>query len=275
MSIVISIFVFLIGLAVGSFLNSAIWRLYEEKSFKGRSVCTHCGHQLAWYDNIPVLSFAWLRGKCRHCHKKISWQYPLVELVAAGLFLLIWQQHAANFNVTFFQTIWLLRDWVIAAALLSIFVFDFKWYLIPDIISLPAIGLLLVLNLLLSFYPGASITIFQNSWQSWLVSGIIGAGFFYLQYLISAGKWVGGGDIRLGAIMGLLLISPSLLFLALLLAYWSGALVGVSMVLVGKKQLSSKLPFGVFLVPATIIAWLWGEPIILWYFAHFIPLLVV
>lgn len=242
----------LFGLCVGSFLNALIFRLREGKSvWRGRSQCQHCGKTLQWLELIPVLSFLAQKGRCRRCHRKISWQYPLVEMVTALLFV-----SAAFYNQFLIFNFQILIYWFIISVLLVIFVYDLRFGEIPDSISLPAIIILAIL--------------FWNDYFRWI--GILtGAGWFALQYFVSRGRWVGGGDIRLGALMGAILGWPQILA-ALFIAYVSGAIVSLPLLLLKKKKLSllpseqATLPFGVFLVPATFITMWRGREIINWYF---------
>jgi prepilin signal peptidase PulO-like enzyme (type II secretory pathway) len=250
----------------------------------GRSRCLKCGKQIFWYDNIPILSFILLRGKCRHCGKAISWQYPVVELVTGILFVLAF---AKNFefrilNLEFvsdfgfrisdlFQIhnllfiIQIFRDWFIIAVMIVIFVIDLKWYLILDIVALPAGAVVFVLNLILYLTPHTPpLEGGQISWQNLLISGIIGMSFFLIQFLISKGKWIGGGDIRLGLLMGLVLGWPNII-VAILSAYFMGSIVGLGLIAAKKKKWESQVPLGVFLSSATIIALFWGEKIASWY----------
>ncbi len=133
MTFIFSIFAFLIGLVIGSFLNCLIWRLYKNETIGGRSYCPQCRQSIAWYDNIPVLSFFILRGKCRHCQKKISWQYPLVEIITAILFLFAFLN-----DLPLPQFSWLLlRDWLLIITLVIVFVYDWRWQLIPMTIIWP------------------------------------------------------------------------------------------------------------------------------------------
>ncbi len=267
--------VFLFGLAIGSFLNVVIWRVKNGQAQGGRSKCPHCGETIAWYDNIPLLSFLLLRGKCRHCGKKISWQYPAVELVTGILFLYAFYGHISwgnlqqilNFK---FEILNLLKDWFLIAVMVVIFVIDLRWYLILDAISLPATAVILILNLLAG-NPAYNLCRPENLWScnplSWsgiLISAIIGAGFFLIQFLVSRGRWVGGGDIRLGLLMGAALGWPNIL-VALMLAYFAGSVVGIGLMAAGKKHWGSMLPFGVFLAPATIATLFWGKEILSWY----------
>jgi prepilin signal peptidase PulO-like enzyme (type II secretory pathway) len=274
------ILVFLFGLAIGSFLNVVIWRAKNGESLLGRSLCPRCKKQIVWYDNIPLLSFILLRGRCRNCRKTISIQYPLIELVTALLFLVAFYhnfqlsiinfQSSINYQFSIANILPLLRDWFLIAAMVVIFVIDLRWYLILDIISLPAAAIIFVLNLLAGD-PTYNLCRLENLWScnplSWsglLISAIIGGSFFLIQFLVSRGRWVGGGDIRLGLLMGLALGWPQIL-IALMLAYFSGSIVGLALMAAGKKQWGSSLPFGVFLAPATIATLFWGKEILHWY----------
>ena len=258
-------FVFLSGLIIGSFLNCLIWRLHTGESIGGRSYCPKCRKQIAWYDNIPVFSFLILRGKCRNCRQGISWQYPIVELITGILFVIAWifESGIMNYESWFFLDtvihnsrfmLQVFRDWLIIAVMIIIFIYDLRWYLILDKITLPASALFFILNILLG-----------SSWQSLLISGIIGAGFFLLQFVVSKGKWIGGGDIRMGFLMGVILGWPHII-LALFLAYILGSIIGVGLLLFKGKKWGSEIPFGTFLAVATLITLFLGERILDWYF---------
>ncbi|MBU4217110.1 prepilin peptidase [Candidatus Parcubacteria bacterium] len=257
---IFSFFALLFGLIIGSFLNALIWRLHTGESMMERSKCPKCGKAIAWYDNVPVLSYLFLLGKCRGCKMRISFQYPLVELITGLLFMLAFNFSARGGSVLggqlpnyiFFIT--LFRDFFLISTMIIVFIYDLRWYLILDVITLPSIAVLFVLNLVLGI-----------SWQSLLLSGIIGGGFFLLQFIISKGKWIGGGDIRLGFLMGIALGWPQIIT-ALMLAYIAGAFIGIGLIVFGKKKWSSHVPFGVFLSVATIVTLFWGDPLLRWYF---------
>lgn len=255
MPILFYVFIFLFGTIIGSFLNCLIWRLHKEEGIWGRSYCPKCRKQIAWYDNIPILSFILLKGKCRHCHKKISRQYPVVELITGILFLLSYYQNIPSYSlITNPQSlITIIRDWFIISIMIIIFIYDLRWYLILDVITLPAIVIIFLVNLFLGL-----------TWQYMLISGIIGSSFFLIQFVISKGKWIGGGDIRLGLLMGVILGWP-MVIVAIFLAYFLGSLIGVGLIVTKKKDWGSKVPFGVFLSFATIIVLFWGEKILNWY----------
>ena len=240
------VFIFIVGLIVGSFLNAVIWRMDKEESvFKGRSVCPACKHKLSFEDLIPLLSFVLLRGRCRYCKASISWQYPLVELGTALVFaFLFWW---VGLNIAH-----LLLLWFISAALIIIFVYDLKHFLIPDVVVYPAIVVSALWQLLQGQLVGP-------------LSAGIGAAFFFLcLYLVSKGTWMGFGDVKLALLMGFILGWPNIL-VALFFAFLVGAILGLVLVALDKKGMRSEVPFGPFLVAGTAFAFVWGEMIVDWY----------
>lgn len=242
--------IFIAGLAFGSFLNAWIFRTHENiKITSGRSMCIFCHRQLAWYENIPVFSFIFLGGKCRTCRKQISWQYPLVELGLAVVFVLTaWWHEAEPFAI---PTAELLRDWILVFNLAFIFLYDLRYGEILDGPTIPTAILLFFFSLPLGW----------QTWQSMLIGIAVGAGIFALQYLISNGKWIGGGDIRFGLLMGVILGWPNIL-VALFLAYIFGGLVSMILVWSKKKNMQSETPFGTYLTAATFITMFFGEKIV-------------
>jgi prepilin signal peptidase PulO-like enzyme (type II secretory pathway) len=251
-------FIFLIGTVIGSFLNVVIYRLPEKKSIaKGRSKCPHCRQELKGYDLIPILSFLILKAKCRNCRKKISWQYPTVELVTGLLFLFVAYYHQLSgmlSNPEFF------RDIIFVCGLLVIFMTDLKYYLIFDAVTLPLIVFAFVVNIFLMSHAGNYLDVILGL----ILAGFIGGGFFLVQYLASKGKWVGGGDIRIGLLMGFMLGWPKLL-VALFIAYIVGAIISLFLIGFKVKKMKSQVPFGVFLSVATFVALFYGGEIINWY----------
>ncbi len=244
---------FLLGTVVGSFINATEYRLAQSKRVfwdkgKGftRSACTHCDTTISATDLIPLLSFLFLRGRCRSCRKKISWQYPLVELVSGLLFVCAAVRFGYGLEalaIAFFFGI-----------LLFIFLYDYKHQLILDVVSVPAM-----------IFAGAVGVLLGKELLDLVIGAAIGGVFFWLQYAVSRGKWIGGGDIRLGILMGLML-GWKVTIAALVLAYVGGALVAVALLLQKKAQMQSRIPFGTFLSAATFICLLFGEEIIDWYF---------
>lgn len=258
-----------LGIVVGSFLNCLIWRLHKKQTIMGRSYCPQCQRQIIWYDNIPLLSFLFLKGKCRHCQIRISWQYPIVELVTGLLFALAWYFNFGLIDPTQlltlnFELLTTLRDWFLISVMIVVFIYDLRWYLILDIVTLPSALIIFILNVVIYNFQCNQYSSCASQWSGLVISGIIGGSFFLIQFLISRGRWIGGGDIRLGLLMGLALGWPYIL-LALFIAYISGSVVGLSLIGFGKKSWGSKVPFGVFLSSATIATLFLGERILSWY----------
>ena len=255
-TILYSIFIFLFGSAIGSFLNVVSLRAPKRKSIiKNRSHCPKCKHDLSAFDLIPVFSFLFLRGRCRYCKKKISWQYPLVEAATGIIFLAGFLVLGISLEFFFFM--------IYASFLIAIFVLDYTKYIIPDFLSVPA-GLSAFLGSIIITIADSSSpsfhlfpALFSN--LGWAI--LIGGGFFLAQFLISKGRWVGGGDIRLGAVMGLMLGFPNIIA-ALGIAYVIGALWGIGLIILRRKTIKGVLPFGTFLTVSTIICLLWGDEIV-------------
>lgn len=244
----------ILGLLIGSFLNVVILRTRAGKGLGGRSQCPGCKAMIRWFDNIPVLSFLWLRGKCRRCRKPISIQYPLVEATSALLFMAVAAVRLGDGSGTTTElALTVARDWCLSAILLVIFVYDVRWYEIPDRFSLSGIAIALAFNLILGF-----------PWQGLAIGVAVGAGFFFIQYVVSRGRWIGSGDIRLGALMGALLGWP-LVIVALFIAYIGGSIIALALLAARRAQWQTALPFGAFLAPATWIALLWGHDLWQWY----------
>lgn len=245
------IIIFFLGLALGSFLNSWIWRAHENfRIVSGRSMCPACRRQLTWYENIPVLSYLFLWGKCRACKVAIPKHFTFVEMGTALIFVLAaWQ----NLNSPVVTPAHFLRDFTFASLLIVIFIYDYLYQeILPQVIWFGALA-----GLFFNIFLGYSLV-------SMLIGLLAAGGFFFLQYVISSGKWIGGGDVRLGVMMGIWLGWPAVL-IALFLAYVVGAIGGLWLIVSGKKQLASATPFGTYLALGTFVAMLWGERIVGWY----------
>jgi leader peptidase (prepilin peptidase) / N-methyltransferase len=273
------IIVFIFGLIVGSFLNCVVYRLDKEESFlKGRSYCPKCNHKLNWKDLIPVFSFIFLKGKCRYCKSKISPQYPIVEISTGLIFLLIYNFQFLIYNQFIIfnlqSIIDLLYLFVVSSLLIIIFISDLKTFIIPDKVLFPAIGVVFAYcvfeflelnNWLLparfSLGEGGGIGVFLN----YLFSALAACAFFLAIYLVSRGTWMGFGDVKLAFFMGLFLGFPQIL-VALFLSFFSGAIIGVGLMLLGKKRMKSEVPFGPFLIAGTFVAFFWGQTMASWYF---------
>ncbi len=256
------LFFFITGLIFGSFSNVLIDRTGRKEKITGRSHCDFCGYKLKWHDNIPLLSFLLLSGKCRKCKKKLSWQYPIVELSMGLLFLLIGVHAGAITNTLGFEfaieTSYLL---FVGFLLLVIFVWDLKYMIIPD--GLVVGGVIVTFSYLLFQGLSSPCSLFDPN--CFVLSGIIGGaiigGFFWLLYSFSKGKWIGGGDVKLGFLLGLI-VGWKFSYLLLLLAYVLGAVVSVVLIVQSKKKLQSKIPFGPFLVASALIVLFFGEKLL-------------
>ena len=246
----INFLIFLFGLCVGSFLNVLIYRLPHFLTIAGRSFCPKCKKRILWQDNIPLVSFILLGGKCRFCHSPISFQYPLVELGTGILTVFLFWFYSYNF-------FYLIFNLLIFYALIVVFVSDWRYQIVPDQVIYPAIGISL-----------AKLAIFDGFRLNFFLSGF-GAGLFFLiLYFATFQKGMGMGDVKLAFLMGLILGFPKII-LALYLSFLTGAFFGVILILVGKKRFGEHVPFGPFLCGATFISLFWGEEIIKWLTAHF------
>jgi len=254
MTYLYGIFVIIIGLIIGSFLNCLIWRLYKEESLGGRSYCPKCRQTICWYDNIPVLSFIFLAGRCRHCHQIISWQYPLVEIITALLFWLVFFKNYSDSQLTLI----LLRDWLMIITLLVVFVYDWRWQLVPVLLLWPMTAIIFILNILLGLL-----------WWKILLLAALAAAFFLIQYLITRGRGLGEGDIWLGLFLGVSFPSGTALLLIAVLAYGLGAIISVFLLSRRQKTWKSKIALGPFLAFGAIITLIWGPVLINWYLGLF------
>lgn len=250
--IIADIFVVILGLCIGSFLNCVVYRLEQNKSFlKGRSFCPACKHELCWKDLFPVASWIFLGGKCRYCKEKISVQYPVVEIITGVIFLLISLQ-TTNYSL---QTIINLAFWFyLASSLIIIFIYDLKHYLIPDKVLLPAIIIAFLFQVLN----------YKLQTTNYILAVAIAFGFFFALWAISRGQWMGFGDVKLAILLGLILGFPNII-VGLFLAFFIGSIIGIILMAAKKKQMKNQLPFGPFLIIGTFIAFFWGQNIINWY----------
>ncbi len=249
----VALLVGLFGLVVGSFLNVTIGRLRSgETGWRSRSRCPKCLTTLRPTELLPLLSFLFLRGRCRTCKKPISWQYPLVEAVVSVLFLAAYFARGGEAGLAA-QPLVFLRDALFIAGLTVIFVIDLLDMVVFDSVTLPLAALAFLLNLALGAHP-----------LNLVLAAIVGGGFFMLQYVVSRGRWIGGGDIRIGAMMGMMLGFPRIL-LAVFAAYMVGALVALALIAAGKARWSGRIAFGTFLSLATVGTLLFGQPLLDWY----------
>lgn len=246
MHILFIVFLLFLGASWGSFLNVIAWRASKKKSFlRGRSKCAHCGQVLHWYDMVPIFSWLILRGKCRFCNKRISMQYLLVEIATGLLFVL-----GGLLIVDILEIILYI---IVVSFFVVLFIYDAIKYIVPDRIVIPAIIAVIAINYFVS-----------KDARAILLGAIAGALWFLIQFVLSRGKWVGGGDIRIGILMGSLVGYP-LIWLALGIAYVAGSILALILIATGQKTLKSRLPFATLLLPSAFIVWLFGEQIWQWY----------
>ena len=257
METVFTIFIGLTGLALGSFLNVIIYRVPRKIGFVAdRSVCPSCGRQLRWFHNIPLLSYLFLRGRCAFCRERISLRYPLVEGLNALMYTWFWIQlgPTAGFVGLAF----------LSSALLVIFFVDLDFQIIPDSITLPG----MVLGLAVSFFDG------QIGIVSSIIGLLVGGGALYLVAVL--GDWLfkkesmGGGDIKMAAMLGAFLGWQQVLFV-----FMASAVIGlvVSLVIMAfsaRLRETRMIPFGPFLAMAAMVSILYGERIVGLYVTHFL-----
>ena len=243
-AIMLYIIIFLYGIVIGSFLNVCIFRIPKQENIvKIRSHCMNCGYQLKWYDLVPVFSYLCLGGKCRSCKQKISVQYPLIELLNGVLYCTVFAVYGISVEALLYA--------LLASALITLSVIDFRTYEIPVGINI----FILTLGLI-------RIVTDYADWLDYAVGFFIVSGFLYIVHLVTKGRGIGGGDIKLMAVAGLLLG-----WKLILLAFVLGCIVG-SVVHVARMKISGQghmLAFGPYLSVGIMVSALAGEQMIRWY----------
>lgn len=258
---VATLFLAWFGLAFGSFVNALIWRVKTKKGLNGRSQCPNCKKTLSAWDLIPVLSWIFLRGKCRYCKRPISWQYPAVELAGALTFVAsyyYWPVELTGAGNWLLFVTWLASS----VGLLALAVYDFRWMLLPNRILYPTAAVAATGRLahLIAFEPDKVQGLLNLA-----LSVAVASGIFYFLYMVSSGRWIGFGDVRLGLITGVLLADPAKSFLMIFIASILGTLFVLPAMIRNQKKLTSKLPYGPFLIIGTAISLLFGQGITDWY----------
>lgn len=284
---------FILGMAFGSFNNVLIHRLPEGKDLGGYSRCPNCSNRLHWQDLIPVISFLLLRRKCRYCEEKISFYYPLVEIITglAFAFVVFWVLK----NLTGMSPLYYLPVMVFwlffIDVLIVIFFTDLIYGLISDQIIFSSVIVAMLYQLFFPVFissatyfslksssspiaqyllPPHSDYIFNVASRSFvlvlytLVAAFLLALIFYLIILFSKGRAMGGGDVKLGFLIGLITGWPTMV-VAIFLGLLTGASLGVLLIAIGKKRFGQTVPFGPFLTLGTFVALFWGQPIFNWY----------
>lgn len=258
----------ILGLCMGSFISALVWRLHSSLSFvgrlkqrlsmvKGRSMCPHCHHQLSAFDLVPVLSWLWLRGRCRYCHRSISWHYPVTELLTGGLFILsyvAWPRDLIGGYEWAYFGLWLAG----LVILLSLAVYDLRWMLLPDALNYPLMLVSLISVVVLGQIEGL------ESIKGQIKGVMLAWGMFASLYYLSRGQWLGGGDVKLSVSLGLWLGLPKAIT-GLLLAFYSATLIVLPLLLLRRLKRKQAVAFGPFLIAGLIFGQLYGRQLIDWY----------
>jgi leader peptidase (prepilin peptidase) / N-methyltransferase len=242
-----------LGLIFGSAVNALVWRLYVGRSWmRGRSQCPDCGHTLAPRDLVPVFSWLALGGRCRYCGAPIK-DHPIVELVSAVAFGLSAYALAPVGEMGFVRLVFWI---VILTMLLVLAVYDQKWLILPDKIVFPLIGVIFAFTVTVAVVEHSARVLVGP-----LAAAAIVGGSFLALVFFSKGRAMGGGDIKLGFALGLLLgLKGSAV--ALLVAFNAAAIVGVAMIVTGRRKRHDQIPFGPFLVAGAIIAFTFGHQLV-------------
>ncbi|HZK60914.1 MAG TPA: prepilin peptidase [Anaerovoracaceae bacterium] len=248
--ILITAFVFTLGLLIGSFLNVCIYRIPENISVaKGFSFCPTCKNRIQPYDLIPVISYLFLKGSCRHCKSHISAKYPLVELLTGVLFILVYFQ----FGLTPYAGL----TAILVSVLVAITFIDLKHQIIPDGLSL----IIFASGIPAAFLSGLS------PWEH--VIGFFAVSVLLLIIAFLSNGGMGGGDIKLMAAAGLFL-GWKLILLSLMIASIIGAIISIGLLVLKKADRKSMVPFGPFLSIGIIISVLYGNTLIMWYLVNIV-----
>lgn len=274
------------GLLLGSFAGAQVWRLrarqlvadkevgekvnakeYKRlaplvgRGLKGdRSQCLHCGHTLAWYDLLPLVSWVQTKGKCRYCRRSIGWFEPLIEIAVAALFVLsyaLWPLSLEGWLDWVVFVLWL----VIVVGMAILFVYDKKWFLLPDRVVFPLMALAAVMaGIRIANAPEAGQALFSLAGAAMILSGI-----YFMVWVGSKGRWIGFGDVKLGLVLALILLDWKLAFIALFAANLVGCLLVVPGMVRGTLARNAHIPFGPLLIIGAAIAFFAGAPLIDWY----------
>ena len=246
-TVLLYIIIFLYGVVIGSFLNVCIYRIPKQENIvKIRSHCMNCGYQLKWYDLVPLFSYLCLRGRCRCCKQKISVQYPLIELLNGALYCIVFAVYGISVEA--------LLSALLASALITLSVIDFRTYEIPVGINIFILALGLI-----------RIATDFTHWSDYAVGFLLVSGFLYLVHLVTRGRGIGGGDIKLMAVSGLLLGWKQIL-----LAFVMGCIIG-SVIHIARMKISGQghmLAFGPYLSIGILISALAGDQMIAWYLSY-------
>lgn len=237
------IIVFVLGMILGSFANLIIFRLHTGESIIfGKSKCLYCGKNLKWFELIPIASFIFQKGRCRDCETRLSFQYPIVELLSGLLFVFVWLKFL-NYSPEFFFS---LAFWFF---LFLASIYDLKHQILPEEFILSA----LILAIIGKFF------FFSNDFLSSLIAGFSIFAFFVLLWLITKRRGIGFGDAKMALGLGVFLGFPKAVF-GLIFSFWLGALVGIYLILFKKAGMKTPIPFGPFLFLGNFLAFILNLP---------------
>ena len=275
------IFIGIFGVIFGSFINALVWRLRKQDEFEndpkstshtkhskhshdkysivnGRSMCPNCGHALAARDLVPILSWISLRGRCRYCHKSISWQYPLVELITGLLFVAsyaLWPYEIVGFLGAMLFGVWL----IMIVIFVALIIYDIRWQELPNQLTYILLALSFIWVAVITFQDGKTVA-FQS-----VFAGAIIFGLFWTLHTVSKGAWIGGGDVKIAPTLGVLAGSPVKALMVIFIASLVGTLSALPSIVKDKKALKAHVPFGPALIIAACIVFMYGDKIISWY----------
>ena len=230
-------------------------------------MCPNCKHELKALDLIPVLSWLALHGRCRYCKKRISAQYPLVEVSTALVFVmsyLVWPYAmSGSLAQIIYFSLWL----VMVVGLMALLIYDLRWMILPDkiVFVLGGVAAAMAIITIATAHKPLSALI------GVILSVAVGGGIFYVLYQVSGGKWIGGGDVKLGWVLGLFLATPARSFLMIFAAALLGSLVSLPLLASKRLKKNSTIPFGPFLIVGSIFVMLYGQTVIDWYHKTFVP----
>jgi len=245
------VFIFILGLIIGSFNNVCIYRIPRNESIIfPASHCPKCSSPIKPVDNIPLISYILLKGRCRHCGSKISIQYPIVELFTGLIYLIIYLTYGLSVQTLIYI--------ILSSALVIIAFIDLNEQIVPDVISLPGIAIGFIISF---FVPYIS---YANSALGILIGGGIILIIGMAGSIIFKKEAMGGGDVKLAAMIGAFL-GWRYIIISLFLGFFLGALAGIILILSKTKSREDVVPFGPFIVLGSFITLLWGEKIISWY----------
>jgi leader peptidase (prepilin peptidase)/N-methyltransferase len=255
------IIIFIFGSVIGSFLNVCIYRMPQGLSVVSPSSrCTSCGKPIRFYDNIPVLSYILLKGKCRYCKTGLSVRYPIIEFLNAALYVLLLNRYGHD-------SPWvLLVYFIFISSLIVIFFIDLDHQIIPNSITLPGIPLAVILGS--TVLPDPFIRVDLLGYKASIIGFVAGGGFFYLVAIL--GKAIlkkdamGGGDIKMMAMIGGLLGWKGVI-LTTFFGSLIGSIIGISLILLKGREWGSRIPFGPYLALGALISLFWGQDIFMWY----------